>query len=374
MLVNPASGKGQAERVYRRSVADTLLRAGVDATVVFTERQGHATDVARGLGSASRGAAHDMVVVVGGDGILHEVLNGLPEGSGVPVAVIPGGSGNAVAMSLLDGAGLACTPENAAFAAARGATVAADLLALRQRGQNGGLPIRAVLSSTWGLVSDVDIESEVLRWMGGARLTVYGLWRILRLRTYEGRVCFLPAAGEEAGEAQGARACGRPRGAADEGAELAAIEAGEGDSAWRVVEGPLLFVWLKNTKWDAEDLKPAPQARLADGCVDLIYMRAPVSRWRLLLLFLQLETGAHVGAKGVHYVKCRRVVLEPGASSTGKGGHVNVDGELLCAADARTAASQGYSWAYGEGSPVDVSVLPGASTLVAPEGFAEDDD
>lgn len=106
--------------------------------------------------------------------------------------------------------------------------------------------------------------------------------------------------GEEVGKGQGAVACGRPSGAQGAGtahaatsSELSDMEAGfsggNADGAWRVVEGPLLFVWVKNTQWDAEDVKPAPRARLADGCVDLLYMRAPVSRWRLLRLFLQLE-------------------------------------------------------------------------------------
>ena len=43
----------------------------------------------------------------------------------------------------------------------------------------------------------------------------------------------------------------------------AGFSGGNADGAWRVVEGPLLFVWVKNTQWDAEDVKPAPRARLA---------------------------------------------------------------------------------------------------------------
>ena len=76
-----------------------------------------------------------------------------------------------------------------------------------------------------------------------------------------------------------------------------------------------------------------------------------------------------MGKPGVHYVKCRRVVLEAGAPSTRLGGHVNVDGELLTAASYETRASQGYGWDYGEDAPVDIGVEPKAATLVAPERF-----
>ena len=215
VLVNPASGSGGALRTYRRAVAPLLARAGVRARLVETTHAGHAFEVARAFGvergpGGEEGGEEDVVCVVSGDGLLHEVINGLaarPDHcararEAVPLAVVPGGSGNAVAMSLLDGAGVGCTPTNAAFALARGHTVPADLMLVSQgRRQQAAAaaaamsqrpPLRAVLSSTWGLISDVDIESETLRWMGGVRLTLYGLWRILRLRTYSGRVYFLP--------------------------------------------------------------------------------------------------------------------------------------------------------------------------------------
>lgn len=77
---------------------DRLERAGMQPTGVLTEGPGHATDLAR----QARGDGQELVVAVGGDGTVHEVVNGLlaegPEardGSGeVPVlGVVPLGSG-----------------------------------------------------------------------------------------------------------------------------------------------------------------------------------------------------------------------------------------------------------------------------------------
>jgi diacylglycerol kinase family enzyme len=79
-------------------VQDVIARAlsgGARLEQVLTKRRGHATHVARG-------AAHedaDLVVVLGGDGTVNEVVNGLA-GSRVPMAVLPGGGANILARGL----------------------------------------------------------------------------------------------------------------------------------------------------------------------------------------------------------------------------------------------------------------------------------
>lgn len=51
------------------------------------------------------------------------------------------------------------------------------------------------LSIGWGLIADIDIESERLRILGGGRFTVWALVRALSLRRYAGRLHFLPVSG-----------------------------------------------------------------------------------------------------------------------------------------------------------------------------------
>jgi diacylglycerol kinase (ATP) len=83
-------------------------------------------------GEAERLAAElagrcDPLVVLGGDGTVHEVVNGLPpdpEADGPTVAVLPGGTGNDLARGL----GLPADPVAAARALAAGAPHRLDLL------------------------------------------------------------------------------------------------------------------------------------------------------------------------------------------------------------------------------------------------------
>jgi len=60
-----------------------------------TDSAGHATELARD--AAERGA--DLVLVLGGDGTVNEVANGLA-GSDVPLGVLPAGTANVLAMEL----------------------------------------------------------------------------------------------------------------------------------------------------------------------------------------------------------------------------------------------------------------------------------
>ena len=79
----------------RRVVIHKALSADHDVTLAETSRRGHATRLAQ---SAARDL-YDIVVVLGGDGTLNEVANGLA-GSRTALATLPGGSTNVFARIL----------------------------------------------------------------------------------------------------------------------------------------------------------------------------------------------------------------------------------------------------------------------------------
>ena len=43
-----------------------------------------------------------------------------------------------------------------------------------------------LLSVTWSYIADVDVELEFLRFLEGWRFYLYGLWRLIRLKRYQG--------------------------------------------------------------------------------------------------------------------------------------------------------------------------------------------
>lgn len=73
MLVNPFSGRRLAARNWE-IVKPLLEKAYIDMTVIMTERAGHAYDMAY---SEIKQGDYDGIVTVSGDGLIHEVVNGL---------------------------------------------------------------------------------------------------------------------------------------------------------------------------------------------------------------------------------------------------------------------------------------------------------
>jgi len=99
LVVNPRSANGATARHF-----DAILRAVRsaigDAKHVFTERAMHAADLTR----AALKAGYDLIVAVGGDGTMNEVVNGFfqparpgepakPVRSGAALAMLPRGTG-----------------------------------------------------------------------------------------------------------------------------------------------------------------------------------------------------------------------------------------------------------------------------------------
>jgi diacylglycerol kinase (ATP) len=94
LLVNPTAGKGRGARAAR--VAAPRLR---DAGFSVRELVGTDGDDVRALGRRALQEGADLLAVCGGDGMVH-LGAGLVAGTGVPLGIIPAGTGNDVARYL----------------------------------------------------------------------------------------------------------------------------------------------------------------------------------------------------------------------------------------------------------------------------------
>ncbi|MEX5631411.1 diacylglycerol/lipid kinase family protein [Parafrankia sp. FMc2] len=97
LVVNPVATT-TTERV--RDVLVTALAADVDLETVVTKGRGHGVE----LGADAREMGVDVVIVLGGDGTVNEIVNGLvssgPAAGGPALAVVPGGSTNVFTRAL----------------------------------------------------------------------------------------------------------------------------------------------------------------------------------------------------------------------------------------------------------------------------------
>jgi YegS/Rv2252/BmrU family lipid kinase len=89
VVINPASGK---DKPVLNILNRVFGRYGVDWEVSITRKYGDAAEFAR----RAAASGFDLVVGYGGDGTQHEIANGVL-GTGVPMGVLPGGTGNGFA-------------------------------------------------------------------------------------------------------------------------------------------------------------------------------------------------------------------------------------------------------------------------------------
>jgi sphingosine kinase len=130
--------------------------AGVDTTVLESEYSGHVTKLVAEMESLS---AFDMIVTVSGDGLFHELINGIMQredwetSRSIPLSMIAGGTASALSKNLDT-----MNPAYSALSIIKGKTRPMDIFSYYLTSKK--TPIYSHLNLTWAIIADVDIESE----------------------------------------------------------------------------------------------------------------------------------------------------------------------------------------------------------------------
>ncbi len=114
LISNPASRRGA--RWHQHAIA-AFRAAGASCDAVLTEAPGHGGEIAERLASS-----YDAVFALGGDGTATEVIGALT-GRGIPVGILPGGTGNLLARYL----GIPLDLDRAVHGLLRGTQLTMDL-------------------------------------------------------------------------------------------------------------------------------------------------------------------------------------------------------------------------------------------------------
>lgn len=76
----------------------------------------------------------------------------------IAVGIIPGGSANGLAKVICEDSGELFSPENCAYIISKGQTKLIDILEVESLTNEN--KIYAFLSIAWGIIADIDLESE----------------------------------------------------------------------------------------------------------------------------------------------------------------------------------------------------------------------
>ena len=377
VLLNPHGGAGKAVDRYKR-IAEPLL-APLSPETVSTEFAGYA-------GCFVANLVHDLptdelknvcVAVCGGDGTVHEMVNGLlgaldeeaaaaggaattasrasssssstkkskskrsranttevvdtPPRTGatcgITLAVLPGGSGNSVAMDMFsrdrhpytDGAGEVRTADALMTRAARTllarSTVLVDVnkVTFRIPTRDGSVSDTHVVYSMnmvgFGATADVGVLAEQFRWLGTSRYDLVGMYILLKK-------------------------------------QLVHISISD-TSSGATFEGNAVTGFVNLTCHFGKGMRATPGALLTDGLFDVCLL-TETSRPSAVAGFLQLGRGAHKNLDTLQFYQESRAtftVTDPTTGSTA--GVMNIDGEL-----------------YKFSGPVTIESVPRAIKLV----------
>lgn len=413
IVVNPVAGDGKGKRVWEKDV-QPVLRTAFDAPKRLDEEDGNKSrlDV---LITNQRGDAFEAcstldldtyaaVVCVGGDGTVAEVRNGLlssrDESNAAlkikqqqfPIGVVPTGSGNALAKSFSFITGTPCDATSAALAVAQGGWCPLDAADFSEVGSTESgdeenkddtgdkIAMRSLLSFSWGLFADIDIESERFRWLGGVRFTAQAIVRILFPRKYSGcRLVFKPVNDDDEsiddddvninsnGDTAVRAAAKRALWKGIQGSQSLENDSKK-DTSWRTLTDCecIRGVWALNVPWGAEDMHAAPGANTNDGAYDVIVIRA-TSRLQMLGLLLTFDSGGHTEHPAVTYLKCSEFCLTPGTSEDKKGGYLVVDGELVSSANGKSGKKRDTNLLPSNGGSTDNAATP---TVGSPDSWS----
>ena len=147
IIHNPIAGSGKASHLARE-LESSLEARDIPARLEPTRKAGDGTRIAAEWEEKCR-----VLFVVGGDGTVREVIQGLQRFQ-TPLATLPAGTSNVLAMEL----NLPREPEKAARLAQEGALTHLDVMELHRKGAD---PLRSLLFAGAGF--DADVVHRVAR-------------------------------------------------------------------------------------------------------------------------------------------------------------------------------------------------------------------
>jgi diacylglycerol kinase (ATP) len=270
VICNPASGGGCEPEVIREELAD------FEAEWISTEGAGDAREAAEEWSDG-------LLIVVGGDGTVNEVVNGLGKAGfpkGVTLAVLPMGTGNDLAATLA----IPDDPEGARETIRQGRVRTLDVARVSSEGVGERFFINVSTGGFGAETSSLVDERLKSRW---GKLTYFRA-SLERARDFEVREVRVTLDGEE--------------------------------RMMRAVN-----VAVGNCRYAGGGWPAAPKANPEDGLLDLVVIEDVGLKEALALAPVALARSDYLGKEGVFSARARRIRIE-----TRPGGlEFTADGELI---------------------------------------------
>lgn len=258
VIVNPAAHGGLAGRRISKLRA-RLTNAGVDSEIHVPQSREHLCQLAIEFGSD----ANETMAFVGGDGTNMAIVDSLLGHHGsnpIPkLALIPAGRGNSMAKDL-DFSSI----DLAIAAITRGSCREVDVARYAANGASGHF----LNCLGMGFVTEVDQTASRFRLLGDLSYVIGVFHRTVRLRHHHFRL--------------------------------------EVDD--NVIEQQMCFIEVMNSRKTGGEMLMAPEARIDDGLLDIVWV-ANINRRSLLRTFPRIFKGTHGINPAVHFLRGKKITI-----------------------------------------------------------------
>lgn len=281
VILNPRSRNGRAGQAFAR-IRDGLRRDLGDFDLRLTERPGDATRMVREI---LRSASHDQILIAGGDGSIHEAVNGYfgdgaPLETAIPLGVINLGTGGDFYRSLLK-----LNPHyDEALRENRFRRIDCGLTTLDE----GREPRYFINITSIGLGGNVNRQMKASSFQSGA--AAYFWHSLTALWQYTPPLCRFRIH-RESGE-------------------------------WEEIEGPLVNFFVCNAEYSGGGMRWAPLCDLEDGLLDLVLVSG-ASKLQLVTESNRIYNGEIAKMSGVRQFRATEVIAIPASPVSQE-----IDGEV----------------------------------------------
>lgn len=276
VIANPLAGRGRGRHTIP-IVSRLLEREGVHFSLEETRYAGHAIELAR----QAIKEKYRTIVALGGDGTVHEIINGIysDDGKGTVLAedvrlgIIPAGSGNDFAYAV----GVPPDIYRACKRLLNGTTRLVDMGLINGRLFAYGVGI--------GFDAEVNIESRKIKWLRGMAVYLIALLKVMlsRRKTYQLEIVV-------------------------DGVQL---------------KERAMMVSIANGRRYAGVFLVTPYAKVDDGLLDLCII-SPISRFDMLRFLPLVVKGRHTELSAVKMYSAREIVVKSESPLIS-----HVDGEIF---------------------------------------------
>jgi YegS/Rv2252/BmrU family lipid kinase len=285
VIVNPAAGAGKTAKKWPE-IMSLLKSLGLDFEHDMTEAPGHAIELAK----SAVGKGYEMVVSVGGDGTIHEIVNGIHEAGGnadVVVGIVNTGTGADYIRTI----GVPRRYKEACRCLLSPGRRTVDLGVVEYT--NGGQRKKRLFVNFAGIGFDAEVvkaTTEKFKALGDMPSYLMGLFSTLM--SYENRDVSIIIDGEHG-------------------------------------ERRVCTIMMNNGRYGGGGMLPAPNADPGDGFFDVVIID-DITKPDLIVSIPRIYRGTHLTHPKVTLMRAREVEIRPTLTSA-----VQADGELLGEAPAR---------------------------------------